>query len=178
LAAALPGPGWVEAAAPLAAELRAARGLPAALGADPELAPWAAAAAAHAAAGLAALRLIQQATPLAVAGAGGTRLLPPDPEPALHHAFACTYTWMAARADEHVVYGPRFAVYTAIVQLPDGVGPALDVRASLREDANVIDRLCRLALEYYEAWVANPENAHEPVSEPLPFRDRRLGEPS
>jgi hyaluronoglucosaminidase len=174
---ALAGPGWVDAAAELATELRAARALPEAFAADRELAPWAAAAAAHAAAGLAALRLIQQATPLAVAEPGGARrVIPPDPEPAMHHAFALTYTWMGARADEHVVYGPRFAVYSAVVQLPDGVGPALDVRASLREDANVIDRLCRLALEYYEAWVRNPDVHREPVSEPLPFHDRRLGD--
>ncbi len=92
----------------------------------------------------------------------------------MHHAFALTYTWMAARADVHVVYGPRFAVYSAVVQLPDGVGPALDVDASLREDANVLDRLCRLALDYYEAWVRNPHLEREAVSEPLPFHDRRV----
>jgi hypothetical protein len=94
----------------------------------------------------------------------------------MHHAFALSYTWLGARADEHVVYGPRFAVYSAVVQLPDGLGPALDVRASLREDANVIDRLCRLALEYYEGWVSNPDVHREPVAAPLPFRDRRLGD--
>ena len=80
----------------------------------------------------------------------------------MHHAFALTYTWMAARADEHVVYGPRFAVYSAVVQLPDGAGPALDVSASLRENANVIDRLCRLALDTYEAWRRAPDAAREP----------------
>jgi hyaluronoglucosaminidase len=174
LAAALPGPGWVDAATALAAELRAARALPQTLGAHPELAPWAVAAGAHANAGLAALRLIQQATPLA--GAGGAGVIPPQPEAAMHHAFALTYTWLGARADEHVVYGPRFAVYSAVVQLPDGVGPALDVGASLREDANVIDRLCRLALEYYEGWVRNPHLHREPVAPPLPFHDRRLGD--
>ncbi len=183
LEAALDGPGWVDAASALASELRAARALPEVFAAPPgaaddlaaELAPWAAAARAHAEAGLTALRLVQQATPLSVAGPDGARrLVPPDPEAAMHHAFALTYTWLAARADEHVVYGPRFAVYSAVVQLPDGVGagPALDVGASLREDANVIDRLCRLALEYYEAWVCGA--AREPVSEPLPFNDRRL----
>jgi len=177
LAAALPGPEWVDAATTLAVELRAARALPQALGDDPELAPWAVAACAHANAGLAALCLIQQATPLAGAGSvGGARVIPPEPEAAMHHAFALTYTWLAARADEHVVYGPRFAVYSAVVQLPDGVGPALDVSASLREDANVIDRLCRLALEYYEGWVCNPDVHREPVAPPLPFHDRRLGE--
>jgi hyaluronoglucosaminidase len=171
---ALPGARWVDAAAPLADELRRARALPETLGTDPELAPWAGAAAAHATAGLAALRLIQQATPVVATGPEGARILPPDPEVTLHHAFACTYTWMAARADVHVVYGPRFAVYTAVVQLPDGLGPALDVDASVREDANVIDRLCRLALDYYEAWVRNPHLERDAVSEPLPFRDRRM----
>ena len=177
LVAALPTAGWVDAVEPLAAELRAARALPATLGADPDLAPWAAAAAAHATAGLSALRLIQQATPVTVPGAEGARVVPPDPEPAMHHAFALTYTWLAARADVHVVFGPRFAVYSAVVQLPDGVGPALDVDASLREDANVIDRLCRLALDYYEAWVRNPELEREAVSAPLPFHDRRTDAP-
>ena len=177
LAAALPGPGWVDAAAPLVDELRAARALPESNTLDAELAPWAASAAAHASAGLAALRLIQQASPIVVTEPDGRRrLIPVDPEPAMHHAFALTYTWTAARADVHTVYGPRFAVYSAVVQLPDGVGPALDVRASVREDANVIDRLCRLALEYYEAWVRSPHVPREPVAEPLPFRDRRLGD--
>ena len=65
-----------------------------------------------------------------------------------------TYTWMGARADEHVVFGPRFAVYSAVVQLPDGAGRPSTCRRPLREDANVIDRLCRLALGTYEALAA------------------------
>ena len=158
------GPGWVDAASPLAAELRAARALPevvrgrrpTTLGA--ELAPWAAAARAHAAAGLAALRLIQQVdTARGGRPGGGVRdASRPIPSRRCTTPSHVTYTWMAARADEHVVYGPRFAVYSAVVQLPDGAGPALDVRASLREDANVIDRLCRLALGTYEAWRRAP----------------------
>ena len=94
----------------------------------------------------------------------------------MHHAFIVTYTWMAARADEHIVYGPRFAVYSAVVQLPDGAGPALDVSAALREDANVIDRLCRLALHTYEAWRRAPQAVPAPATGPLPFRDRRIEE--
>jgi hyaluronoglucosaminidase len=184
LESALDGPGWVDAAAPIAAELRAARALPESFAAgDPEdrlgteVAPWAAAASANASAGLAALRLIQQVGTLAVAGPGvAPAVVPPDPEPAMHHAFALAYTWMGARADEHVVYGPRFAVYSAVVQLPDGAGPALDVRASLREDANVIDRLCRLALGVYETWRQAPSAAREPLIGPLPFHDRRLAQ--
>jgi hypothetical protein len=171
----LDGPGWTDAASALAGELRAARALPTTLPDDElgtELQPWAVAAAAHAAAGLAALHLIQQVWP--VAGAAGDPIRPPDPDTAMQQAFILTYTWMAARADEHTVFGPRFAVYSAIVQLPDGTGPALDVSASVRENANVVDRLCRLALTTYEAWRRAPGTEREPVIGPLPFRDRRL----
>ena len=35
--------------------------------------------------------------------------------------------------------------------MPDGA-PALDARAALREDANAIDWLCRLALRTYDDW--------------------------
>jgi hypothetical protein len=69
----------------------------------------------------------------------------------MHHAFAVLYLWSAARADEKVVYGPRFALYTPVIQLADG-SPGLDARAALREDANAIDRLCRHALHTYDAW--------------------------
>jgi hyaluronoglucosaminidase len=175
LEAALDGPGWADAASALAGELRVARTLADGfsdddLGAD--VAPWGAAAAVHATAGLAALRLIQQTRP--VARQAGSPVLSPDPEAAMQHAFVLTYTWMAARADEHTVFGPRFAVYSAVVQLPDGAGPALDVSASLRENANVVDRLCRLALNTYEAWRRAPGTVRQPVTGPLPFRDRRL----
>jgi len=175
LEGALNGPGWTDAAAALASELRSAQALPTALADDDlgtELAPWGVAAAAHASAGLAALRLIQQVWP--VARAAGDPIRWPDPEAAMHQAFVLTYTWMAARADEHTVFGPRFAVYSAVVQLPDGAGPALDVSASVRENANVVDRLCRLALTTYEAWRRAPGAEREPVIGPLPFRDRRL----
>ena len=181
LEAALGGPDWVGPATALATELRAARELPDALAAGDELAielgPWATAASAHAAAGLAALRLIQQSSPLAETGSrGNPSVLLPHPEPAMHHAFALTYTWLAARADEHVVFGPRFVVYSAVVQLPNGAGPALDVSASLREDANVIDRLCRLALDVYEGWRRSPDSVRSPATGPFPFRDRRIAE--
>lgn len=154
----LDGPDWAAAADDVATELRAARELPVTLGPgdDPgadllgaEVAPWCEAARAAAAAGLAALRLMQQVRP--VEGAGQDAGAAPDAEAAMNHAFRVIYHWMAARADVHVVYGPRFAVYTEIVQLADG-RPGLDIGQSLREDANVIDRLCRLALADYEAW--------------------------
>ena len=63
----------------------------------------------------------------------------------MHTAFMVLYVWKGARTDEKVVFGPRFADLHARVQLADGA-PALDARAALREDANAIDRLCRLAL--------------------------------
>ena len=188
LEAVLDSPAWAEAASDIATELRAARALPKSFASgstdelSAELAPWAAAASANASAGLAALRLIQQVRPIRPAeGAetgesGRDRVVLPDPEPAMHHAFALSYTWMAARADSHCVFGPRFAVYSAVVQMPGGAGPALDVSASLREDANVIDRLCRLALNTYEAWRCSPDVVREPTLAPLPFRDRRCEE--
>jgi hyaluronoglucosaminidase len=160
---ALVGPDWIAAVAPLAAELRAARALPeafasgsdedggeAALAAD--VAPWAQAARLAAEAGLAALRLVQQVRPVATVDDGGRgRVEAPDAERAMHAAFLVMFSWSGARADGSVVYGPRFAMYSPVVQLPDG-RPALDVRAAVREDANVIDRLCRLSLATYAVW--------------------------
>ena len=183
----LAGPGWAAAAADVAEELRAARALPDDLAASGEggpdddlgreIAPWAHSARAAAKAGLAALKLVQQVRPAQkVDSSGAAAAVPPDAEAAMHHAFALIYMWMAARADEHVVYGPRFAIYTAVVQLPDG-RPALDVGASLREDASVIDRLCRLALADYEAWRRAPDSAAQTTADaPVPFRDARLVE--
>jgi hyaluronoglucosaminidase len=163
-----PGPDWAAAAADVADELRAARALPDVLagsdedagpdgGLTAETAPWARSARSAAGAGLAALRLLRQmrpAKPADLPGPAGTGA--PDAEAALHQAFALIYMWMAARADENVVYGPRFAIYTAVVQLPDG-RPALDVGGSVREDASVIDRLCRLALADYDEWRREPD---------------------
>jgi hypothetical protein len=52
-----------------------------------------------------------------------------------------------------VVYGPRFAVYPAIVAAHGTSGmPALDVGAAVVEDANAVDRLCRLALAVADDW--------------------------
>jgi hyaluronoglucosaminidase len=161
--AALAGPDWVAAVVPLAAELRAARALPEAFatgdaeagseaGLSAEVAPWANAARLAAEAGLAALRLVQQVRPVAAVDDGGRgRVVAPDAERAMHAAFLVMFSWSSARADGRVVYGPRFAMYSPVVQLPDG-RPALDVGAAVREDANVIDRLCRLSLAAYAAW--------------------------
>ena len=69
----------------------------------------------------------------------------------MQKAFLVLYVWQAARTDEKVVFGPRFALYTPVVQMADG-SPALDIGAAVREDANAIDRLCRLALDVYDRW--------------------------
>ncbi len=154
------GPDWVAPVAALRAELQAARALteafPESAGPDDPLAaevgPWATAARRAAEAGLAALRLIQASRPVAVVDPSGRgRVVGPEPEAAMHAAFAVLYVWKGARADERVVYGPRFAIYTPVVQMADG-SPALDARAALREDANAIDGLCRLALGTYDEW--------------------------
>jgi hyaluronoglucosaminidase len=151
------GPGRISTLDRIASELRAARMLPDAFPAAgdalaEELAPWAAAARRQAEAGLAALRLIQRARPVAhIDDAGKGRVAAVDAENAMQTAFVVLFGWQAARADEKVVYGPRFATYASVVQLPDG-RPALDVSLALREDANAIDRLCRLALDVYDGW--------------------------
>jgi hyaluronoglucosaminidase len=155
----LDGPGWVAAVADLASELRAARKLhdefaQADDALSREVVPWAFGARIEAEAGLAALRLMQQCRPTATLGEDGrARVTAPEPEAAMHHAFAVLYVWSGARADEKVVYGPRFAIYTPVIQLADGA-PALDAAAAVREDANAIDRLCRLALATYDDWRA------------------------
>jgi hyaluronoglucosaminidase len=129
----------------LASELRAARALPDAF-TDPtlaaELEPWTAAARAEAEAGLAALRLLRQLR-------SGTD--DADAEALMTLVFVVLFCWRSARAGTRVVYGPRFALYTPVVQLPDG-RPAVDVSLAVREDANAIDALCRLALDAYHRW--------------------------
>jgi len=155
----LAGPDWIAAAAGLRAELDLARGVcrdfpenaPAADHLSAEVAQWAAAARTAAEAGLAALRLIQAARPVAQVVEGVGRVAATDPEPAMHTAFLVLFSWKGSRTDETVVFGPRFSVYTPVVQMADGA-PALDAAAAVREDANAIDVLCRLALRTYDAW--------------------------
>jgi hyaluronoglucosaminidase len=156
----LDGPGWMAAVADLRVELRAARALGEAFPEtappdDPlsaEVGPWATSAGRAAELGLAALRLVQYARPVATVDSSGRgRAAAPDPETAIHAAFTVLFVWKGARTDERVVFGPRFAIYTPVIQMPDGA-PALDARAALREDANAIDRLCRLALRTYDDW--------------------------
>ncbi|MGQ0823860.1 MAG: protein O-GlcNAcase [Actinomycetota bacterium] len=150
------GPGWVDALDVLAETLRATRELRTTFTAESdalgvELAPWATAAAIEADAGLAAGRLLQQLRPIAVIDGARGRAAATDAARATHAAFLVLLSWASARSNEKVVFGPRFAVYPAVVQLSDGRA-GLDVGLALREDANVIDRLCRLAVREYERW--------------------------
>jgi hyaluronoglucosaminidase len=140
-----------------------------------ELAPWLADAATEVEAGLAALRLIQQT--YAVARASGDRTgdaVGPDPELAMIHAFAVVFSWSTARRNKHVVFGPRFAFYPAVVQLDDG-SPGLDVDLAVVEGQSAIDRLCRIALARYQAWSQRPRDAPPlTAGAALPFPDARL----
>jgi hypothetical protein len=90
---------------------------------------------------------------------GAFRAVAPDPESAMRMAFRVLFAWKGARVDETVVFGPRFSIYTPILQLADGA-PALDAGAALRENENAIDALCRLALRAYDEWRAD---AGEPL---------------
>jgi hyaluronoglucosaminidase len=163
------GPDWPVAVGALADVLRAARALPDDFGSDSDLAreirPWAEAARTEANAGIAALKLLQQ-----IRLVGGVA---PDAETAMQHAFATMFAWGAARRNEHVVFGPRFALYTPVIQLADG-RPGLDIDAALREDDNAIDALCRLALAKYAAWTENVDAYETHGDHAPPFRDRRI----
>jgi hyaluronoglucosaminidase len=117
-----------------------------------ELEPWLASAAVEAEAGLAALKLIQHTYPVAgIQRDGNGKAVPADAELTMVHAFAAVFSWSAARRRKHVVFGPRFAIYPAVVQL-DGGRPGLDVDLAVVEDQSAIDRLCRVALARYQAW--------------------------
>jgi hyaluronoglucosaminidase len=139
--------GGDDHAAAIGTELRQARTLPEVFPPDAvgddfaiEVSPWAVAAARNAEAGLAALKLLRLVHEVDV-----------DAEQAMHAVFAVMFSWGAARADGNVVFGPRFALYTPVVQLPDG-RPAIDVGLAVRENENAVDRLCRFALREYEEW--------------------------
>ena len=106
-----------------------------------ELEPWLVQGRRESAAALAALDLLEQ---LDVRGVV-------DGEQALLHAFGVIFRWDAARAGDRKVFGPRFAIYPAIVQLADG-RTGLDVELAVTEDRNAVDRLCRHALDVYREW--------------------------
>ncbi len=161
LAEAVATPAWPTAVDAIADELRAARALPETFTGTAlaeECAPWSVRARIEAEAGLAALRLIQQVRPVATRRGGQWMTAAPDPEFAMHHAFAVLYTWSGARADGNVVYGPRFALYTPVIQLADG-SPGLDAAAAVRENGNAIDALCRVALATYDRWRVEASSA-------------------
>ena len=64
------------------------------------------------------------------------------------------FTWSGARANAEIVFGPRFALYPAVVQTIGG-RPAVAIDLAVLEDENAIDRLCRVALREYERWRAD-----------------------
>jgi hypothetical protein len=110
-----------------------------------ELEPWLDQARREAAAALAALELLEQVEPVDGSARGV------DAERALVLAFGVLFAWDAARAGDRTVFGPRFAIYPAIVQLADGQA-GLDVDLAITEDRNAVDRLCRHALDVYREW--------------------------
>jgi len=170
LADEMDGPGWMAPLAALEETFADIRDATAAWADDPsdllgtELAPWLTQARVEAAAGRAALRLLQQVRPIAAVGPDGHgRAAAPDAESAMLSAFGLAVAWTAARAGDFHVFGPRFVAYPAVVQLADG-RPALDVGQSFLEDRSAIDRLTRLALEHYSRWTElATESAREPV---------------
>ncbi len=152
------GPDWPDAVSALRDHLTAVQDAGRAWADAPddplgvELEPWLDTAATEAEAGLAALRLVQQTYPVARTSRDGNgKAFRPDAELAMVHAFAAVFSWSVARRGDHVVFGPRFAFYPAVVQLGDG-RPGLDVDLAVVEGQSAIDRLCRFALARYQAW--------------------------
>jgi hypothetical protein len=84
------------------------------------------------------------------------------------HAFAVLFAWSAARRGERVVFGPRFTVYPAVVQLAGGARPGLDVELALVESRSAIDRLCRLSLRRYQQWTHEEPGAIEITADGAP----------
>ena len=106
-----------------------------------EVRPWAEQASREASAGLAALSALGAAS-----SAPST-----DPWSAVMGVMRALVMWSAARAaSDRVAFGARFACYPGIVIDKDG-DVAIDPDLSLIEDANAIDRLCRLALRSAKA---------------------------
>jgi hyaluronoglucosaminidase len=128
-----------------------------------ELFPWARQAAREASAGLAGLHLYESVRPVAtVDELGAGRAAAPDAEAALDAACLVLTRWSEALQHDQIVFGPRFAAYPAIVVRAPGP-IVLDVEQALSTGRSAIDRLCRLALDAYQAWVeadspAGPES--------------------
>jgi hyaluronoglucosaminidase len=107
---------------------------------EQEVRPWLAQGRAEAKSGLAAVRLLEHLD-------GDDA----DAQNALLHVFAVLFSWDAARAGDRVVFGARFAIVPAVVQLSDGQ-PGLDIDLAVTEDDNAVDRVCRFALDAYTRW--------------------------
>jgi hyaluronoglucosaminidase len=172
------GPNWPDAVAATRDHLEAVRRARSAWADAPddplgvEIEPWLARGAVEADAGLAALRLLQHVRPVAHWSEDGRgKAAAPDAEAAMLHAFAVLLAWSTARHGERVVFGPRFTVYPAVVQLGDAdARPGLDIDLALIEGQSAIDRLCRLALDRYQAWAQRPPTALEMTADGTPVR--------
>jgi hyaluronoglucosaminidase len=168
-------PARAQPLAELRTEMRALRAACDAWRDDPdddlgaELAPWLTQAALEAEAALAALRLLRLIDPIGDSGQSGRGTSDgPDAEEAMLRCFGLLFAWSGARDGRHVVLGPRFSLYPAVVQLADGA-PGVDVSLAVREGASVVDRLCRLALDQYRRWVsARSGNATAVPDAPCP----------
>jgi hyaluronoglucosaminidase len=139
-----------------------------------EIEPWLTGAAVEAEAGLASLRLLQNVRPVARHDHEGRgKAAAPDAEIAMLHAFALLFAWTEARRGNRIVFGARFAVYPAVVQLGGGedARPGLDMDLALVEGHSAIDRLCRLALHRYQEWTQQKPGALEVTVDgtPLPL---------
>jgi hyaluronoglucosaminidase len=166
--AAADGPGWPDAVAALRDHLSAVRDARRAWADttdDPlgdEIAPWLAHGAVESEAGLAALRLLQHVRPVARRAQDGTgKAATADAECAMLQAFAVLFAWSTARQGDRVVFGPRFAIYPAVVQLDAEGRPGVDVELALVEGQSAIDKLCRLALARYQHWAHQTPGALE-----------------
>ncbi len=98
-----------------------------------EVAQWAECVVVECRAGLSALKVLD--------------LCAQDPPPVLDEMgamFTMAFHWSEARRSEHVVFGPRFAIYPAVVMHTSGQ-PAFNADAGIIEDCNAIDALCRFA---------------------------------
>ncbi len=113
----------------------AKKSLVAATGFATEIAPWAQRIAVECRAGIAALNVLDlcdESNP------------EPDVLAIMGAMFALSFHWAQARRSEHVVFGPRFALYPAIVMHHSGQ-PTFRAREGILEDCNAIDALCRIA---------------------------------
>lgn len=114
------GPGWCDAARPLAGWLTAAArcGAP---GLDGEANGWLDQVHREAKVALSALRLIRALRPAAVIDeSGGGRLERPDADAASAEAFALSVTWPRARRSAHTVLGVRGSFRPVLSQWPNG----------------------------------------------------------